>query len=222
MRKRKKRHSTLLLTVLAILVIALSALVLVRLDAEQGVGMESPAPLPEATESMDVPQESTEQMAGKLETAGTPTSEPTIPIEEPEVEQVTTPPVVERYAAVAMTEDELRDVAAIIFLEAGNQSAEGQQAVVEVIFNRCIADNFPDTVAEVLYQGAGTKCPQFSTIGLIDTVEPLQDQYDAINAALYGPSILPTDVVFFSRGGENDRVWGRIEDHVFCYQYIWE
>ena len=45
---------------------------------------------------------------------------------------------------------------------------------------------------------------------------------DAIDAALYGPSILPVDVVFFSRNGENDRVWGKIGGHVFCYAYVWE
>ena len=34
-------------------------------------------------------------------------------------------------------------------------------------------------------------------------------------------SILDADVVFFSRNGENDRVWGQIGDHVFCREYIW-
>lgn len=43
-----------------------------------------------------------------------------------------------------------------------------------------------------------------------------------IDAALYGPSILPADVVFFSQSGENDRVWGKIGGHVFCYAYAWE
>ena len=64
--------------------------------------------------------------------------------------------------------------------------------------------------------------PQFSTIGLLSAAEPGQAQYDAIDAALYGPSILPADVVFFSRSGENDRVWGKIGGHVFCYAYVWE
>lgn len=145
------------------------------------------------------------------------------PIEQAEqtVTPTEQPTVVERYSGVEITDDELRDFAAVVYLEAGNQSAEGQQAVAEVILNRMIADNFPDTIHDVLYQGAGTSVPQFSTIGLVDTIEPTQEQYDAINAALYGPSVLPDDVVFFSRAGENSRVWGTIGQHVFCYQYVW-
>jgi hypothetical protein len=126
---------------------------------------------------------------------------------------------VERCAGVTMTDAELRDFAAIVRLEAGNQSDAGKQAVAEVILNRVIAGNFPDTVHDVLYRGAGTATPQFSSIGAAAATEPAQEHYDAIFAALRGPSILPADVVYFSRAGENDRVWGIIGDHVFCYQY---
>lgn len=133
-----------------------------------------------------------------------------------------TPEPVPRYSDVAMSEDERQELAGIVYLEAGNQCAEGQQAVVEVVLNRVISPEFPDTVHDVLHQGEGTKRPQFSTIDNLDSAEPVAAQYEAIDAALYGPSILPEDVVFFSRNGENDRVWGKIQDHVFCYKYIWE
>lgn len=132
------------------------------------------------------------------------------------------PEPVPRYSDVAMSEDERRELAGIVQLEAGNQCAEGQRAVVEVVLNRVISPEFPDTVHDVLHQGEGTKRPQFSTIDNLASAEPVAAQYEAIDAALYGPSILPEDVVFFSRNGENDRVWGRIQDHVFCYKYIWE
>lgn len=133
-----------------------------------------------------------------------------------------TPEPVPRYSSVAMSEDERQELAGIVYLEAGNQCAEGQQAVAEVVLNRVISPEFPDTVHDVLHQGEGTKRPQFSTIDNLDSAEPVAAQYEAIDAALYGPSILPEDVVFFSRNGENDRVWGKIQDHVFCYKYIWE
>ena len=132
------------------------------------------------------------------------------------------PEPVPRYAAINMSEDEREELARIVYLEAGNQCAEGQQAVVEVVLNRVIAPEFPNTVYDVLHQGEGTKRPQFSTIGNLALAKPMAAQYEAIDAALYGPSILPDDVVFFSRKGENDRVWGKIQDHVFCYKYIWE
>ena len=133
-----------------------------------------------------------------------------------------TPTVVARYAGVSITEAERHELAAIIYLEARGEPAEGQQAVAEVVLNRVISPDFPDSVSDVLHQGEGTAVPQFSTIGLLSAAEPGQAQYDAIDAALYGPSILPVDVVFFSRSGENDRVWGKIGGHVFCYAYVWE
>ena len=133
-----------------------------------------------------------------------------------------TPELVQRYSSVVMTADERLELAEVIYLEAGNQCADGQQAVAEVVLNRVIAPEFPDTVHDVLHQGEDTSRPQFSTIGNLALADPAAAQYDAIDAALYGPSILPDDVVFFSRNGENDRVWGRIQDHVFCYKYIWE
>lgn len=126
-----------------------------------------------------------------------------------------------RYVNIEMTAAERDELATVVFLEAGNQSAEGQQAVVEVVLNRVNHFGFPDNVHDVLHEGEGTNCPQFSTVGGISTAEPTQAQYDAIDAALYGEPILPADVVFFSREGENDRVWGTIGDHVFCYEYVW-
>ena len=97
----------------------------------------------------------------------------------------------------------------------------GQQAVVEVVFNRVLHSAFPDTVHDVLHQGENGDVPQFSTIYAVSTATPTQAQYDAINGALYGDTILDADVVFFSRNGENDRVWGQIGDHIFCREYIW-
>ena len=107
-------------------------------------------------------------------------------------------------------------------LEARGEPAEGQQAVAEVILNRAVHPDFPDSVQEVIHQGASTKVPQFSTVYRLSDAEPGADQYDAVEAALSGPSILPPDVVFFSRGGENDRVFKQIGGHIFCYRYIWD
>lgn len=132
------------------------------------------------------------------------------------------PKKVSRYAEIHIEEWEIDEMAAIIYLEARNQSAKGQQAVAEVILNRVLYDGFPDSVYEVLHQGESKGVVQFPTIKYLDEAKPTETQYKAINAALYGEPILPLDVVFFSRNGENDNVWGKIEDHVFCYAYKWE
>ena len=97
-----------------------------------------------------------------------------------------TPEPVPRYAAVDMSEAERQEMAGIIGLEADNQCADGQQAVAEVILNRVISPDFPDTVHDVLHQGEGTPRPQFSTIDNLASAEPVAAQYEAIDAALYG------------------------------------
>lgn len=126
-----------------------------------------------------------------------------------------------RYQDISISDDEYEELAKIIFLEANNQSAEGQQAVAEVVLNRVISSQFPDSVHDVIHQGENSDIPQFPPVKSLATATPSQSQYEAIEVALYGENILPTDVVFFSRGAENDHVWGQIGDHIFCYEYSW-
>lgn len=165
------------------------------------------------------------QMTGKLENPAIAVPVQLLEAELEDTAQVNSaeerPARAARYINIEMTEEELNELAAVVFLEAGNQSAEGQQAVVEVVFNRVLHSAFPDTVHDVLHQGEGSDVPQFSTIYAVSTATPTQAQYDAINGALYGDTILDADVVFFSRNGENGRVWGQIGDHIFCCEYIW-
>ena len=136
--------------------------------------------------------------------------------EEP-TESITT----SRYAEVSQEDCEL--IAKIVYLEARGEPLEGQQAVAEVILNRVAAGNFPDSVEEVIFQGADGSGPlQFSTAAHLDEAVPTDKQYAAVGQALYGEPILPMDVVFFSTTGENSRIWGTIGGHIFCYQYEWE
>lgn len=174
-----------------------------------------------------------EQVTGKLENSAISMpvigplveAQTAVQVTEPEEEYDPawdTPARAARFVNIDMTDAELEELAKIVWLEARNQCADGQQAVVEVVFNRVLHSGFPDTVHDVLHEGEDANRPQFSTIGMLDTATPTQEQYDAIYNALYGDTILDADVVFFSRNGENDRVWGKIGDHVFCREYIWE
>lgn len=206
MRKRKnhRRRALAQRIALALLLAVLATAIIARIEAEPPEGEVSTAQTQPPRDEAVFPQESVPVAV----VSDAPT---------PEV-----PASVERYAGITMTEAERDEMAAIIYLEARGEPAEGQQAVAEVILNRVIHQDFPDSVHEVLHQGEGTAVPQFSTIAMLEIAAPTQEQYDAIDAALYGPSILPDEVVFFSRAGENDRVWGTIGGHVFCYAYIWE
>ena len=99
-------------------------------------------------------------------------------------------------------------------LESGNQSDKGQQAVVEVIFNRIYSDEWPDTLYDVLSQKR-----QFSTWKNRNSKRaiPTEQVKRNIELVLSGKTdILPMDTVYFSRGGENSRVERIIGDHVFC------
>ena len=121
---------------------------------------------------------------------------------------------VSRYAPV--TEAEIELMARVVYAEANTESAAGQQAVAEVILNRRAAGNFADTIEAVIFAPG-----QFSTAPMLHRVTPTPANYAAVMAALYGEAILPMDVVYFSQGAENSRVWGVIGNHVFCYQYVW-
>lgn len=204
MKRRRKRRASL--APLICLLAVLACIVALRISANE----ESAEP---------------EQMAGKLDNPAIAAPVQLLETEQEDAAQVEPteerPARAARYINIEMTEEELNELAAVVFLEAGNQSAEGQQAVVEVVFNRVLHSAFPNTVHDVLHQGEGGDVPQFSTIYAVSTATPTQAQYDAINGALYGDTILDADVVFFSRNGENDRVWGQIGDHIFCREYIW-
>ena len=135
--------------------------------------------------------------------------------EEPPVPVPETEP--SRYADIELSDADIDLLARIIWLEARGESFEGQQAVAEVVFNRMLSEDFPDTLHDVIYQ-----MNQFTTAGNVHNADPGNTQYLAIDAALNGPNILPLEVVFFSRGPQNDNIWGSIGNHVFCYPWFWD
>lgn len=118
-----------------------------------------------------------------------------------------------RYGDLQLTHEELRLLASVIWVEARGESEEGQQAVAEVILNRLASDAFADTLNGVIYAEG-----QFRSAGFLDEAEPHQAQYEAIDRAIHGPYILPTDVVHFATFRTNNNVWGQIGGHIFCYQ----
>ena len=117
-----------------------------------------------------------------------------------------------RYPDIQLTQDEIKLLAKVVWVEAQGECAEGQQAVAEVALNRIASGDFPNNLHDVIY-GEG----QFRSVPKLDKAEPYQAQYEAIEAAIYGPYILPEDVVFFATTPTNDNVWGRIGGHIFCY-----
>lgn len=118
-----------------------------------------------------------------------------------------------RYPGVNLTLEEQNLLAQIIWTEARGEPFEGQQAIAEVVLNRLAANDFPDSIKNVIYAEN-----QFHSIAFLKDAEPTSIQYEAIERALEGPYVLPMDVVFFATYPVNDNIWGEIGGHIFCYQ----
>lgn len=118
-----------------------------------------------------------------------------------------------RYPEIQLTAEELDLLAEVVWVEARGESAQGQQAVAEVVLNRLHSGNFGETLSNVIY-GEG----QFRSAAFLEDAEPYQAQYQAIEKALYGPFVLPENVMYFATFPTNDHVWGTIGGHIFCYE----
>lgn len=118
-----------------------------------------------------------------------------------------------RYPDIQLNSEDRQLLAKVIWVEAQGECEEGQQAVAEVVLNRMASPNFGNTLKGVIY-GAG----QFRSVPFLDEAEPYQAQYEAIERAIYGPYVLPEDVVHFATFRTNDNVWGQIGGHIFCYE----
>lgn len=104
-------------------------------------------------------------------------------------------------------------LARVVWVESRGEPAEGQQAVAEVILNRLASEDFADNLRDVVYAEN-----QFRSAAYLDEATPEQAQFDAIEHAIYGPYILPEDVVHFATYHATPNVWGQIGGHYFCYQ----
>ena len=118
-----------------------------------------------------------------------------------------------RYPDVELTLEEENLLARVVWVEAQGECFEGQQAVAEVVLNRLIAEDFPNTVKNVIYAEN-----QFRSVPFLEDAEPTSIQYEAIERALEGPNVLPIDVYYFATYRVNNNVWGKIGGHVFCYE----
>ena len=119
-----------------------------------------------------------------------------------------------RYPGLELTEAEMDMMAKLICAEAQSEPFEGQQAIAEVILNRLVSGDFQSSIYNIIHAPE-----QFEGAKQMYKAEPTYTQYKAIERALYGPYVVPIDVVFFAKFSVNKNVWGKIGDHVFCYSY---
>lgn len=116
---------------------------------------------------------------------------------------------------ITLTQEEIDLLAKIVWLESRGEPVEGQEAVVEVIFNRMTSGKFPTTVYEVLSQGNPV---QFCSWKNRDHAEPTEKEYQSIQNVLDGKtSILRNDTLYFSTEPLTPRIDRQIGGHSFCY-----
>lgn len=116
---------------------------------------------------------------------------------------------------IYLTADEIDLLAKIVWVEACGEPSEGQEAVVEVVFNRMCSPDYPDTLYGVLSQDNPV---QFCSWKLKDTAKPTEKEYQSIYRVLYGQTaILRSDTVYFSTFALTPQVDRKICCHCFCY-----
>lgn len=137
-----------------------------------------------------------------LQVSPTPTP---ISIEEESAEPEADP---NPYAELSPTDTEKELLACMAYSEAGNQSFDGQVAVVQVALNRYMHEAYSGSISDILL------APYQFAVG--SHYEP--EQMEAVEAALAGyPALdLNTDVVYFSTGCLTyGSYYKTIGDHVF-------
>lgn len=147
-----------------------------------------------------------------------PKKEKTKKKESVKVEEVAETPVIHNNQTnrwgINLSDNEKELLARIVKLESGGESNLGQQAVIEVIFNRVVDPSFSNTLTGVL-----GKRGEFTTWGSRNSkrATPTAKEYANIEAVLNGhTNIFPFNTVYFSRGAQNPRVQARIGGHTFC------
>ena len=116
---------------------------------------------------------------------------------------------------INLTEEEINLLANIVWLESNGEPELGQQAVVEVIFNRMASELFPNTLYDVLSQ----KNPiQFCSWKNRERAKPTEKEYRSIEQVLNGnTNILRNNTFYFSREALTSNLDTRIGEHSFCY-----
>ncbi len=117
-----------------------------------------------------------------------------------------------RYTGYELTEEDIYTLACFAWAEAREESPETKQAVVEVVLNRILSGEYPDTVQEILEETELSRA--LEPMSWIE--EPELEDYLAVDSAMYGPYILPEDICFYSDSEQGREVWGQLGRYTFA------
>ena len=103
-------------------------------------------------------------------------------------------------------------LACFVHAEAAQEPAEVQQAVAEVVLNRVMSADYPNTVRDVIHQTEFYRAAD----AMKRMEEPAQEAYIAVDTAMFGPYVLPEDICFFSAWEQGKEVWGTLGSFTFA------
>ena len=114
-----------------------------------------------------------------------------------------------RYKGYELPEEDIYELACFAWTHARNEPEEVQQAVLEVLLNRLVSEDYPNMVHSVIFSSE-----MYQNMAHADPGTP---QYRAVTAAMYGPYQLPMDVYSYSPWPTNGNIWGTIGSFTFLY-----
>lgn len=117
-----------------------------------------------------------------------------------------------RYEGYTLTGEDIYMLACFVWAEAKDESLEVKQAVAEVVLNRLVSDQYPNTVRDVIYNTEFYRAAKTMDKWGEENFEP----YMAVDAAMYGPYILPKDICFYSDWEKGQEVWGQLGRYTFA------
>jgi len=117
-----------------------------------------------------------------------------------------------RYESYTLTGEDIYMLACFVWAEAKDESLEVKQAVAEVVLNRLVSDQYPNTVRDVIYNTEFYRAAKTMDKWGEENFEP----YMAVDAAMYGPYILPEDICFYSDWEKGQEVWGQLGRYTFA------
>ena len=122
-----------------------------------------------------------------------------------------------RYESVMLTDSDITYAALCAYHEARGESFEGIRAVVEVIFNRILSEEFPNSVDKVVFQQGQFDCASYLTSANITEPDRLTVCYDAVNYVLHNDDyMLDSDYGYFKSTPYTSCSYIQIGNHYFA------
>lgn len=112
-----------------------------------------------------------------------------------------------RYIGYTLSEEDADTLNRFVTVEAGGKSAEVQQAVAEVVLNRMYSPDYPNTIMKVINRSELYRAKNSMAYAHNPSLETIA----AVEAAVYGPHVLPLDVFFYSDWTEGQELWGELD-----------